>query len=218
MSKRTEQLAVLAAARKAKGGDAPTRSPKGSARRQGRQSRRQVDAERRATGDLAPLDDSTADLLARFLHAGVHCAEALKYLRPGITDETIREELAAKWIGTTVLLDAVERLNGGAWPDLPADRRLEIALDRHYAELAYFLLTHNYTEADGLDYKKVVDARTAIALRIAGQEGKGDAFDEFMRAIQDGKVQMMIPPQLREERERTPASAPGILPPGLRES
>jgi hypothetical protein len=166
------------------------RNPSG---RKGRDSRRQLDAKRKATGDLAPLDDTTADQLAKFLHAGISAYEALAHLRPGIDDDEVRRELATKWAGTRTLSDAIDRLNGGPWVDMTEDQRLEIAQARHYSELAYFIMSHSVEEAAGLDYKKLIDAREAIAQRLAGQEGRGDAFDQFMRKLVSGEVQLNVP-------------------------
>lgn len=178
------------AALKARGTFKPRRNPNG---RRGRASRRQLDNKRKA--DLAPLDDATADQLAKFLHAGIGAYEALAHLRPGIDDDEIRRELAGKWLGTRVLSDAIDRLNGGPWVDMTEDQRLEIAQARHYSELAYFIMAHSVEEAAGLDYKKLIDAREAIAQRLAGQEGRGDAFDQFMRKLVSGEVQLNVPLQ-----------------------
>jgi hypothetical protein len=68
--------------------------------------------------------------------------------------------------------------------------RMRTALDQHYNSLAYFLYSHNYTEANSSDKPKIDTARQAIEAKLAGQAGKLDALSQFFDDISTGKVKL----------------------------
>jgi hypothetical protein len=150
----------------------------------------------------------------KLLHAGLPQLKAMAYLVPEY-DRTVSKTMRAgwrrRWMNDPLLLDAAKRLNGGEWVSLDPERRLEIALDKHYAELAYFLYTHDYADLEEVDLKKADVAREALAAKLnaADAEGEDAPFTRFMRDLMEGKVAAVRPPQLPASE---PATEPGYVP------
>lgn len=152
--------------------------------------------------------------LVKLLHAGLPQLQAMAYLVPeydrGVS-KTLRIGWRRRWMNDPLLLDAAKRLNGGEWVSLDAERRLEIALDKHYAELAYFLYTHDYADLEEVDLKKADVAREALAAKLNAAESEGDdaPWTRFVRDLMEGKVAAVRPPQLPATE---PATEPGYVP------
>lgn len=90
------------------------------------------------------------------------------------------------------MFDAINTFNGGLWQELDTDRRLVIARDKAYAELAHFIYSHDYAKLEGLDLKKYNDAREAIVEHLKGGE---DEDSPFKQALKDIAAKMKEPPQ-----------------------
>lgn len=122
----------------------------------------------------------------KLLHAGIPKDSILSYFSPdhfAATNTKERDAWLARWANSPLMARASADFNKGRWQDLDKDSRLSLALDKHMAELAYFLYTANYDRAEGYTFKKVVDARTAIMEYV--KESDGDADTPFMRAMRD---------------------------------
>ena len=72
---------------------------------------------------------------------------------------------------------------GGTWPDLDPDRRLELALDHHLAQMAYCLLTSDFNHPDA-NLRKLTEAREAIQGALETRRGSESAkFEAFLQAV-----------------------------------
>lgn len=110
----------------------------------------------------------------KLLNAGVPALDAIRYVLPQIADADCDARLAL-WSTSTALADANAQTTGGAWEDLDPDVRIALALDKHHAELAYFLYTHRFdSSTDPSTARKMEEARTALA---AQQKGNAPADD-----------------------------------------
>ena len=159
------------------------------------------------------LTSETAYEFVQLLHAGLSGLDALAFIAP-----EYREALAGdaaksqawllQWSRSRLVLEAATTLNHGQWHKLDAEARLAIALDKHYAELAYFLYTHDWATLQGLDLSRATDARTALAKKLEGREASDDSpMLAFMRALQEGNVRWDKPIQLENLGARTPEAA-----------
>lgn len=148
------------------------------------------------------LTADTAYEFVKLLHAGLSGLDALAYIAPDYLgtiaeDADAQRALLTAWARSRLVLEATTKLNSAPWQSLDPEARLQIALDKHYAELAYFLYTHDWSEAEGTDLKKATDAREALAKRLEGSDSTTDSpMAAFMRAVQSGEIRMGIPPQL----------------------
>lgn len=151
--------------------------------------------DRSDTPPVPPRPDLTPALarqLVQLLHAGVPALTCLAYLAPDYHAALTLEQRKAWYlalVGSRAVLDAARELNGGDWQTLDADRRLTLALDKHFAELAHYLYTHDYAEADGNEAKKISEARAAITEKLRGDsEGDDTPFTRMMRDLMEGKL------------------------------
>lgn len=145
-------------------------------------------------GQRHTLTRSQARDFARMLTAGLPATEAVLYFvaeSEELSAEAITR-LAWTWQRSADVLAAIADLNGGAWVDLPEDRRLAVALDKHFAELAYYLYTTSFTTAAGAELGKLNTARQALRDKLAGGMDEDSPLARFMRDLIEGKT----PPQL----------------------
>lgn len=150
------------------------------------------------------LTPETAHEFVKLLHAGLPQLRAMAYLAPEYDrtiSKTTRRMWQRRWMNDPILLEATTRLNGGQWVALDPDKRLEIALDKHYAELAYFLYTHDYAQLEEVELKKADVAREALSAKLTASQTEGEdaPWTRFMRDLLDGKVSAVQPPQLQPE-------------------
>lgn len=159
------------------------------------QKRRKLRSDKAGTELLTrepPLSPDFAREFVKLLHAGIPSLDALGYFAPAhfaSLSINSRKEWLSRWQNSPIMAKAASAFAGGNWQDLDKDARLQLALDKHMAELAYFLYTADYAKSEGLDYKKLTDARTAIMQMMS--EGEGDTDTPFMRAMRElmeGKV------------------------------
>ncbi len=183
-------------------------------RRKDRQGRRRLP--RRATLDPNAISPTPApdqaDLAAVLLFAGLSIDDVLRRMYPDASDEAVAEA-AIDWLRSEQMARATDVVLGGRWETLDPDRRLELALNKHYAELARFLLTVNFRDADGLDLKKLESAREALSAKVEGREGAGDLMVAFLKDVMAGKVKAQATAGLGDLPMVPPPSA---LRPGVR--
>lgn len=151
----------------------------------------------------------TADVAYEFvklLSSGIPAARAIAYFAPDYytsIDTAKRRDWLSRWSNDVVVATAAAKFNSGQWQELEKDARLQIALDKHLAELAYYLYTTTFAEAEGGELRKLTDAREAIMAVIKSQEG--DAETPWMRAMRemlsDKLGATMGPPQLQADIE-----------------
>ena len=126
------------------------------------------------------LSNGQAEEFARIILSGVPLTRAARYfLPPELEPDDVQAEAHGFW-GQEEVQRAMEALTGGVpWQRLSKDERLQIALDKHYAELAYFLWSTNYSELDGAGKQKADTCRQALEAKVAGTAGKGNAMERF---------------------------------------
>lgn len=132
----------------------------------------------------------TALEFALLLSTGVPSHEAIRYFAP---DDTPPPELARQhehWVGSHAVRQAIVKLQGKAWQEMEPMERLKIAVEKHYAELAYFLYSHNYSDLMGAEKTKADTCREAIERKISGTAGKDDAFSRYLTDVMSGKVKL----------------------------
>lgn len=169
-------------------------------------TRTRSDLTRTSTAREPELTGDLAYAFVQLLHAGLSGPDALAYCAPeyrgALAEDTKHgaSRLAAwltKWSRDRLTLAAATRLNHGEWHQLEPDARLAIALDKHYAELAYFLYTHDWASLDGTDLRKATDAREALTKKLEGTDAADDSpMVAFLRALQEGTVRQDKPVQL----------------------
>jgi hypothetical protein len=124
------------------------------------------------------------------LTAGLPQMHAVLYFLPdpdaAHAEEVLR--LAHAWQRSADVLAAIAQLNGGEWVALDEDRRLQIALDKHHAELAYYLYTTSFTTAAGAELGKLNTARQAIRDKLSGGIDADSPLARFMRDLIEGKT------------------------------
>lgn len=115
------------------------------------------------------------------------CDNAYFAYLAGLLDEDTRDAKIAAWARVwqrdPLLLQAMTDHNGAEWQDLDAERRLQLAIDKHMAELAYFLYSHNYASLVGKDVDKADNARGAIMDYLTAKGGDPDA--PWMKHLKD---------------------------------
>lgn len=144
--------------------------------------------------------------MARLLMSGVPAERSLAYLDADYFDQCVndgdkeRKKLTTwlrRWTNSPVLLAETTRLNGGEWQALESDRRLQIALDKHLAELAYLLYSRNYTDDDA-PVAKMNAARESLMTHLeAGDGGSNAPWMQFVKDAMAGKLEEMgfvVPP------------------------
>lgn len=141
-----------------------------------------------------------AEQFALMLQAGLPAAEALLYFLP----EEQREQAdpgqvalwAKKWANSKAVAKAMVGLQQGEWSALDPKRRIELALEKHYNEMAYFLYTHNYVDLNAaLDRAKADTCRVALEAKLAGLSGSTNALAAFWQDVSSGKLTLAGAPQ-----------------------
>lgn len=186
----------------------PFTDPAGAAKLAKLQKGRANKRARRHRSDLKPRSDidakqprtarpeltkDVAEQFVKVLAAGVPAADALVYFAPEHFAAITPEQIATwqrQWLTAPIVVRAFNAFNGGAWEELDKVRRLELAVDRTLAELAYFLYTHNYQDCYGIELTKHDAARKDLMAFIKAQSsGDDDApWVKAMREIIEGKI------------------------------
>lgn len=148
------------------------------------QRSREYDA-KRGQLRLPALDPVTAGDVAKLLMAGVPFDSVLALCDPEYyayvhghdpdRAESMMSKWALAWQRDPLLLSANTELVGAEWQDLDGERRLQIAIDKHMAELAYLLYSRSYATLQGRDVDKADNARTAILEYLAAKGGDPSA-------------------------------------------
>lgn len=132
--------------------------------------------------DIAAPSDEQALEFAKLLRSGVPQPDALAYVL-GTVEAGYIDLALPRWMRAKNVVEALATLNGGRWPALEPDARLDIALDKHYAELAHFLYTHDYETAEGRDLGKINAAREALEKLRTGRLEQSSPFVKFLRTL-----------------------------------
>lgn len=126
-------------------------------------------------------DEAQAQQFAQLLRAGVPQGSAVAYILGDVSGEP--DLIAARWLQSRIVVDALATLNGGKWADMDPEARLDVALDKHYAELAHYLYTHDYESAEGKELRKIESAREALQAQRSGRLEANSPFMKFLATL-----------------------------------
>lgn len=153
------------------------------------------------------IDVRLATAFAQLLASGAPADVAMRYLAPKYYARAKNKERLA-WLNelssSELVLDAVHALQGGEWHTLEPDRRLELALSKHLAELAHLLYTYSYTHADEMLQKKMDKAADRLTAYLTDSADDDDSpwkkfAEDFMQ-------------QYREDVKNNATQTPAALP------
>lgn len=140
-----------------------------------------------------PTDDQ-AFQFAIMLQAGLPASQAILYFTISDDPMEIGQQLR-KWMASRAVKQSMTKLMGAAWQDMTLDKRIDCALDQHYAGMAWLLFSQHYAEVSSTDKSKLDSARQALEARKAGTAGKGDALSRFLDDINNDRIRLAKPPK-----------------------
>jgi hypothetical protein len=126
------------------------------------------------------LSQAEADQFALILLSGAPLTDAVGYFLPLDSPEEIIALVIQDWPQQSEVVEALKRYSGGEdWHRLTDEQRLEVAIKKHYNEMAYFLWTNNYAESAGNEKLKADTCRQAIETKLAGMAGQDSPLSRF---------------------------------------
>ena len=126
------------------------------------------------------LSQAEADQFALILLSGAPLSDAVGYFLPLDSPEEIIALVIQDWPQQSEVVEALKRYSGGEdWHRLTDEQRLEVAIKKHYNEMAYFLWTNNYAESSGNEKLKADTCRQAIETKLAGMAGQDSPLSRF---------------------------------------
>lgn len=137
---------------------------------------------------MAPSPEQALQF-ATMLRAGLPASDAILYFTDS-TDPREVGQMLQDWQKSRAVRRAMLALMGKPWEEMTLDEQCRHALDLHYAGLAYFLYSHNYSEVGSQDKPKLDTARTALEAKLAGTAGKTDALTAFFEDVRSGRVKL----------------------------
>lgn len=149
---------------------------------------------------LTPSAEQAAEL-ALMLASGMPSLEAIRYFTSE-TDPGLIQHIHAAWMGSENVSAAILKHQGKPWQRMSKDERLNWAKDKAYAEMGYFIYSHNYSELSGAELQKYDSCRKAIETKLAGLEGQVEGLSQFWNNLLSGKIKAPgtktteAPPQL----------------------
>jgi hypothetical protein len=103
------------------------------------------------------------------------------YMAPDL-DKELAEKVARAWANDALVLQALEDIHGGSWLDLPAERRMELALEKHLSEMAFYLWTTNFLSVEHREgLEKMKQAREVLRMKLTGEKDPDDFTQAFAR-------------------------------------
>ena len=138
-------------------------------------------------------DKNNALQFAIMLNAGLPARDAILYFAESDDPSTLAQQLNV-WLRSKNVREALSTLQGKSWQQMSLKEKMTAALDQHYAGLAYFLYSNNYSDLGSQDKLKADTARTAIEAKVAGNAGKMSALDEFFADFKSGKLKLKTTP------------------------
>jgi hypothetical protein len=127
---------------------------------------------------------------ASMIRAGVPLADVASCFVPAEVEgdharATLAGTIADRWPKHPLVSEALAAQDGGVWHKLEDDTKYSVALKKHYAEMAHFIMTHNFAEAHTQNLAKLNDCRDVLEKKIAGTAGKSDPFTQYLQAAVD---------------------------------
>jgi len=127
------------------------------------------------------------------INSGLPSNEAIKYFIDSdqLLNPNFVKHLHDKWMLSRHVSAAQKELMGNkTWMQLSLDEKIKWSLEKHYAEHAYFLYTHNYSELQATEKAKADTCRTVLENKLAGMSGKLNALDAFFQDVMSGVVEL----------------------------
>ena len=136
------------------------------------------------------LNKSSATQFALMLKSGMPSTDAIQYF---FDDEQDPERLRFehdRWIRSGLVRDAVDAVQGKKWSAMTLQEQIQFAIDKHYAELAYFLYSHNYSTLSGAERQKADTCRQALEAKLAGMAGKMTPLTAWFDDVRSGRIKL----------------------------
>lgn len=131
-------------------------------------------------GSKRLLDEEEASQFAAMLLAGAPVVDAVGYFFPDDAHDAFIADAVEEWPVQKEVLEAIQRYTGGeAWHTMSDEARSELALRKHFNEMAYYLWTNNYTELDGSGKVKADTCRQALQDKASGIAGQDSPIARF---------------------------------------
>jgi hypothetical protein len=134
-------------------------------------------------------DKDQALQFAIMLQAGLPARDAIVYFAQTDDPTELGRQLAS-WVSSRAVREAVSTLQGKSWQEMSLKEKMNSALDQHYAGLAYYLYSNNYSDLGPQERAKADTARVAIEQKVAGTAGKLNALEEFFTDVKSGPVKL----------------------------
>lgn len=133
---------------------------------------------------MRKLNELEARQFALMLLAGAPASTACSYFLDATAPDEQIAFAAEEWPRQKEVLAAIRELTGGIpWHEMDPAERLKLALEKHYAEMAFFLWTTNYIDADGAAKIKADTCRQALEGKVAGTAGTSDPLRQFYETL-----------------------------------
>ena len=129
------------------------------------------------------LNEFEAKQFAALVLAGVPAIEVAGYFMPPDAAEEQVQFAARQWARQREVAAYVEAMSGGPWAEMTPEARFNAGLDKLYAEMAFFLWSHNYAELQGTDKQKADTCRLALESKLAGTAGSGSVLDRVYEDV-----------------------------------
>lgn len=124
-------------------------------------------------------------VFAKLLHVGCPPVRAVLYCAPRLDKDTA-QKVSRLWLNDAEVLRAVEGLNGGAWAELPPEKRYELAYNKHLSEHAFYLWVTNWNDVEhneGINKMKI--SREVLRAELGKVPDDADAMQAFARFALD---------------------------------
>jgi hypothetical protein len=141
------------------------------------------------------MSEDQALQFALMMESGMPIPDIMTYFFPESSPNE-RLAIANGWTRSRALAKAIKQLQGDDWHLMTLDQRIQFAINKHYSELAYFLYTHNYAEASGMDKTKADVARSVLEHKLAGTAGKGSPIEQFWDDLKNNKIKLATQPAI----------------------
>lgn len=134
-----------------------------------------------------------ARTMAELLECGVPAEDCVRLIDP-VIDASIAKDVARRWEKDGAVRAAQVQLQGADWRSLSDEKRIEVALRKHYNQLAYYLATADYA-ALSTERRAIADkARDVLEKRKAGTSGQSDPvtawFEAFQQKAAKGEIKL----------------------------
>lgn len=137
-------------------------------------------------GLVPTMTSDLALVFAKLLSVGCPPIRATLYCAPQLNETDAGRDTAKKvarqWAADVQVLEAITSINGGKWHELPAEKRYQLALEKHNAEWAFFLWTTNVNDVEHREgLEKLKQGRDVLKSLLGQQIDESDPMQAFAR-------------------------------------